>query len=248
MRLLIIRHADPDYVHDSLTPTGHEEATYLAAYLRDVTIDHAYVSPMGRAQLTAAYTLADQGMGATTLEWLHEFGPNIRKPSSMLVPGCAWDWLPEDWTQREIFYTEKWYEEPTMQKYGVGEEYLRVCACFDELLARHGYRRAGKIYQVEQANHDTIALFCHYGPALAPHERLADDLVARALRRALIDHHGLYGGAQAGHGVVQGNVVRCDAAPRAGRGRALVQCALLRVLRGRHAPLGFTNTNIYSNY
>ena len=163
MRLLIIRHADPDYVHDSLTPTGHEEATYLAAYLRDVTIDHAYVSPMGRAQLTAAYTLADQGMGATTLEWLHEFGPNIRKPSSMLVPGCAWDWLPEDWTQREIFYTEKWYEEPTMQKYGVGEEYLRVCACFDELLAQHGYRRAGKIYQVEQANHDTIALFCHYG-------------------------------------------------------------------------------------
>ena len=50
-----------------------------------------------------------------------------------------------------------------MQKYGVGEEYLRVCACFDELLAQHGYRRAGKIYQVEQANHDTIALFCHYG-------------------------------------------------------------------------------------
>lgn len=30
MRLLFIRHGDPDYVHDTLTEKGHREAALLA--------------------------------------------------------------------------------------------------------------------------------------------------------------------------------------------------------------------------
>ena len=46
MRLLIIRHADPDYLRDSLTTVGRTEAALLAGYLKDETIDYAYVSPL----------------------------------------------------------------------------------------------------------------------------------------------------------------------------------------------------------
>ncbi|MBQ1268927.1 MAG: histidine phosphatase family protein, partial [Clostridia bacterium] len=53
MRLLFIRHADPDYSIDSLTAKGFEEAELLAEKLKSEKIDYAYVSPLGRAQKTA---------------------------------------------------------------------------------------------------------------------------------------------------------------------------------------------------
>ena len=42
MRLLIIRHGDPDYEKDSLTPTGWREAEMLANRLRtmDLSLIH----------------------------------------------------------------------------------------------------------------------------------------------------------------------------------------------------------------
>ena len=57
MKLFIIRHGDPDYTIDSLTEKGRKEAALLAERLKNVKIDHFYVSPLGRAQATAKYTL-----------------------------------------------------------------------------------------------------------------------------------------------------------------------------------------------
>jgi probable phosphoglycerate mutase len=34
MRLLIIRHAEPDYKNNTITPAGHQEARALAQHLR----------------------------------------------------------------------------------------------------------------------------------------------------------------------------------------------------------------------
>ena len=66
MRLLFIRHGEPDYEKDSLTEKGFREAEYLAEYLADVKIDACYVSPLGRAKDTAAFNSfekADDGRG-----------------------------------------------------------------------------------------------------------------------------------------------------------------------------------------
>ena len=57
MRLLIVRHADPDYSIDSLTPAGWEEAKLLADRLAPVPVAAYYVSPLGRAKDTASLTL-----------------------------------------------------------------------------------------------------------------------------------------------------------------------------------------------
>ena len=58
MKLIIIRHGDPDYEHDSLTETGVIEAKLLAGRLaQHKNIAAFYVSPLGRAQATAQYTL-----------------------------------------------------------------------------------------------------------------------------------------------------------------------------------------------
>ena len=165
MRILIIRHGDPDYAIDSLTEKGKREAELLALRLEKENIDKIYVSPLGRARDTAEYTLRKKGMEATVCDWLQEFPIHIRRPE--MPDGkkhCIWDWLPADWTVRENFYSaEKWTDEPEFKEAGVREEYDRVTKEFDKLLAAHGYVREGKYYRAERSNSDTIALFCHFG-------------------------------------------------------------------------------------
>ena len=45
MKILIIRHGDPDYEHDSLTEKGRREAECLAKRLVNEKIDYYYLSP-----------------------------------------------------------------------------------------------------------------------------------------------------------------------------------------------------------
>ena len=62
MQIIFIRHADPDYANDSLTEKGKREAALLAkrvASWKDIT--QFYVSPLGRAQMTAAPSLQAAG-------------------------------------------------------------------------------------------------------------------------------------------------------------------------------------------
>ena len=54
MRILLIRHAEPDYSVDSLTPKGRVEAELLSRRLIRYDIRDFYVSPLGRAKDTAA--------------------------------------------------------------------------------------------------------------------------------------------------------------------------------------------------
>ena len=61
MRLIFIRHAEPDYEHDSLTEKGWREAKLLAVRTKSWQVDDFYVSPLGRAQDTASFTLLEQG-------------------------------------------------------------------------------------------------------------------------------------------------------------------------------------------
>lgn len=57
MRILIVRHGDPNYELDTLTETGWKEAELVAEKLSGFDIKAFYVSPLGRAQDTASCTL-----------------------------------------------------------------------------------------------------------------------------------------------------------------------------------------------
>ena len=57
MKLLIVRHGDPDYSIDSLTEKGWREAELLSKKLSKLDIKDFYVSTMGRAKDTASCTL-----------------------------------------------------------------------------------------------------------------------------------------------------------------------------------------------
>lgn len=61
MKLLIIRHGDPNYDIDSLTPKGWKEVAYLSERIARLDIRDFYVSPYGRAKDTASLTLKKWG-------------------------------------------------------------------------------------------------------------------------------------------------------------------------------------------
>lgn len=164
MRIIIVRHGDPDYSIDSLTKTGWREAELLAERLAKLPVKEFYVSPLGRAQDTAKPTLAKMGRSATTCEWLREFNPQVMRPDVTDRRKCAWDWLPADWTREEEFFSRSlWHTNPVFTEADVKKEYDWVVNNFDKLLAEHGYVREGDCYRVEKANRDTLVFICHFG-------------------------------------------------------------------------------------
>lgn len=163
MKLLLVRHGDPDYTIDSLTEKGLVEADLLATRLSKLDVKEFYVSPLGRAKKTAEPTL--QAIGRTAIEkpWLREFEAPIKKPY-METTGITWDWLPGVWTEREGFYDkDEWMNEPELKEAEVIKQYEWVTSQFDELLAEHGYKRENHIYRAVCPNNDTLVFFCHFG-------------------------------------------------------------------------------------
>ena len=164
MKLIIVRHGDPDYSIDSLTEKGWKEAEYLAEKLTKLDVKDFYVSPLGRARDTASCTLKRINRTAVEKDWLREFSPQINRPDNKEHRKITWDWLPQDWTAEEKYFRyDCWHDTEIMQEGGVKQEYDRVIAGLDEILAEHGYRREGHFYRVEEANTDTLVFFCHFG-------------------------------------------------------------------------------------
>ena len=64
MRLLFVRHGDPDYKKDCLNEVGLREARALAALGPQIGWGTCFVSPLGRAQETAAIVLGRAVPGA----------------------------------------------------------------------------------------------------------------------------------------------------------------------------------------
>lgn len=162
MKILIIRHGDPDYVSDSLTEKGKKEAEILSGRISEMNIKKFYVSPLGRAKATAEYTLKKMNREAQECDWLREFAALITGPDGNKK--IVWDWLPAQWTVQEEYYRrDLWYTTPVMQEGNVKEEAERVYRGLDEILAENGYERDGDCYKTVNPNCDTIALFCHFG-------------------------------------------------------------------------------------
>ncbi len=164
MRLLIIRHGDPDYEVDGLTQQGQIEATLLAERLyKTESIDHFYVSSYGRARLTAKPTLEKFGKTGEICDWLHEFDTRVTWEEGNHA-SLAWDVLPRIFTEKEnAFLPDAWWQDPALMQAGIKEAYDHVNEEMDRVLSRHGYDRCGRYYTARENNKETIAFFCHFG-------------------------------------------------------------------------------------
>ncbi len=161
MKIIIVRHGDPDYEKDSLTELGWKEAEALSERMKNIKADECYVSPLGRAKDTASLSLEKMNMEAVELKWLREFAPVVKRPEKT---GVAWDWLPKDWTNMPYaFDFDKWTDYPALKDAGVREEVDWIYSEFDKFLEKHGYKKEGKLFKVLKPNSDVIVFFCHFG-------------------------------------------------------------------------------------
>lgn len=163
MKLVIIRHADPDYEHDSLTPRGVVEANALKDYLKDKRIDKVYSSPYGRAKLTAKISLEGKNKDIEVVDFLHEFNTHIVQPGNPFNKYC-WDFLPSYFTEQDEFYdASRTKDHPLVKEFGLDKAYEIVCNGLDDILKENGYERCGRYYNVIKSNDNVVLLYCHLG-------------------------------------------------------------------------------------
>lgn len=168
MRILLLRHAEPDYTVDSLTPKGRVEAELLSRRLSVYDIEKIYVSPLGRAKDTAEYTLQRLGKRAEILPWLREFSGSYPDPETGKRRIVAWDVKPRIWTAFPgIADISTWCDAPVFDQGDVRKVWGETVEGTNELLGRYGYIKDGPVWRAQHNVDRTIALFCHFGIAMA---------------------------------------------------------------------------------
>lgn len=166
MKIILIRHAEPDYSIDSLTNKGWREAEILAERIRKMNVRKFYVSPLGRARDTAETALKGTGIKPEVLEWIQEFEGRCPDPRDGHMRIC-WDLLPGDWTRYEEMYDRNnWVNAPIYKGTNIAKSYEKVKKGLDAFLLEYGYRREGNYYKIERSNDDTIVIFCHMAVSL----------------------------------------------------------------------------------
>lgn len=179
MRILLVRHGDPDYEHDALTEKGRREAALLAELAPRWNMGDCYQSPLGRAKKTASYCLRKLGKTAETLDWLEEFParldlnraaelrlayPDTRTEKGRYRERIVWDMVPSYWSEHPEYWDPQDFRSSEVACHSdLLEVYGRVSDGLDRLLASYGYVREGRHYRVKRENTATITCFCHFG-------------------------------------------------------------------------------------
>lgn len=168
MKLLFIRHGDPNYEIDSLTEKGWKEAELLAKRVSTWPKAEYFVSPLGRAQDTARVCLERLDITPAMLPWLKEFHYPVFHPEQNIKHG-PWDFYPSYWTREKNYYDpEKWYKTDIMKEADIEGKTKAVQKSFDEFLETYGYKRKGGYYTTAHKKMDEdkdriLVFFCHFG-------------------------------------------------------------------------------------
>jgi broad specificity phosphatase PhoE len=163
MRLIIVRHADPDYATDSLTADGKLQAAALARRLghahvrRRPFIACVYTSPMGRAQETARYIARELDLPLQIETWTQELvtwrasasnaGASDTAPAAGQGGRALWDMDAalvrsrcRSTTGALPDHESQWKLVPGLDD-KIRSDFQALVMNSDAFLARHGYTR-----------------------------------------------------------------------------------------------------------
>ncbi len=175
MRILLIRHAEPDYTTDSLTAKGRVEAELLARRLAAYRVRDFYVSPLGRARETAEAALRPLGRQAEVLPWLAEFRGRYPDPQSGAMK-LSWDFPPRFWTSQPMLRDAKrWADAPFYAGGTVRQIWDETTAGVDALMARYSFVKDGPVWRCSRNPRETIVLFCHFAISMVVLGYLLDE-------------------------------------------------------------------------
>lgn len=169
MLLYYIRHGDPIYNPDSLTPLGLRQAEAVGKRLAMHGIDEIYSSPSIRAMQTATPLSEMLKKPITKLDWCNE--SLVWKEFTVTNKDGITDWMFRDKSVKEKFVKKSvlqlgndWYKDPFFEE-KVGDGVVRVNTQLDKFLSEFGYHhdREKGVYRTENPSEKRIAIFAHEG-------------------------------------------------------------------------------------
>ena len=169
MRIVFVRHGEPDYANDCLTETGKIQARQAAVRLREEGIEQIFSSPLGRARETADAASEELGLPVQTLDFMRELHWGSIDGEPLFAGGHPWDIADELARQGWNLNRTDWAELPYFKNNVVTENVRLVEANIDKWLASLGYIREGFYYRcaLPDSSQRTVALFSHGGSSAA---------------------------------------------------------------------------------
>lgn len=171
MIFFYIRHGDPIYDPDSLTPLGIRQAEAVAKRLSLYGVDRIYSSTSNRAIQTAKPTCELMKKDMELLDFANE---SLAWRDLTIEKNGRKTWLFQDAETKMLFADESvislgynWYEHPSMTAYkqGIDRVYNDTFEFFKSLGYEH-IRNTGK-YRVVTSNNERVAFFAHQGFGIA---------------------------------------------------------------------------------
>ena len=170
MILFYVRHGDPIYNPNSLTPLGTRQAEAVAKRLALYGIDEIYSSPSERALLTAKPTAEITKKEITRLDFCDE--KYAYEDFAVLNETGRHSWAFQNIAFKRLFNDnkvlslgDKWYEYKEFEQYNFEHGVKRVNKGVDEFLLSLGYEhnREKHIYIPVNPSEKRVALFAHHG-------------------------------------------------------------------------------------
>ena len=173
MILFYVRHGDPIYNPNMLTPLGEKQAHAAAKRLAAYGLDKIYSSPSNRAIETAKPTAEMTKLDIATLDFADE-AHVWNELTTEREDGAGMTWLFHHPKMRQLLVSpevrslgDEWYKHPKLSAYESG--IMRVYDNTDAFLSTLGYeheRYTGR-YKILRDNGERVALFAHQGFGLA---------------------------------------------------------------------------------
>lgn len=172
MLLFYVRHGDPIYNPNMLTPLGEKQAHAVAKRLAAHGLDEIYSSPSVRARQTAQPTADMTKLPVTEVDFADE--AHAWRDLTTKTEDGRNTWLFQ-YTPTRMLLTSKevrdlgdeWYRHPDLTQYEAGIK--RVYDNVDAFMSSLGYEheRYNGRYKVTRRNDKRVALFAHQGFGLA---------------------------------------------------------------------------------
>ena len=174
MLLYYVRHGDPTYNPDQLTPLGRRQAEAIGHRVTQHGLDEIYVSSSNRAKETAMPACEMLKMQPVELDWTNEH--YAWEQLSVIDANGRFTWGFSEPKVRNLFASEEiaklrfeWYKHPFFEGMQFEAGIKRIQKETYAFLKTQGYvwdpERGG--YTAEFPNEKRIAMFAHQGFGLA---------------------------------------------------------------------------------
>ncbi len=173
MLLFYVRHGNPTYDPDELTPLGKRQAEAVAKRLSMFGLDKIYASTSTRAQETAMPTCEITQKKMELLDFCNEAHAwndfTVTENNKRTWCFNSQSVIEEFCSKRVSDLGFSWYESPAFDKYNFKNGMDRIYDATDDFMRGLGYehiREQGR-YKILNNNKDRVALFAHQGFGLA---------------------------------------------------------------------------------